>query len=286
MPKLMVIEPGTQFGLLTYIREGARKVLPSGQRPRVARCKCKCGRFKNVMFLHLVRGRTVSCGKCDRLRRKEIVGEKFGSLTIIKELKDKIRNGRVFRMVEAKCDCGNIIYRRLNNVRKMKSCGCLTIYLLRSTTVTHGMTGSRPYRIWQNMLNRCYNKKVPGYKRYGARGICVCNEWQESFETFYEWAVNNGYSDNLSLDRWPNKRGNYEPSNCRWATEIQQQNNKTSNTCYTYKGETKTLAELCRSLGVCYSMVNIRINKLKWGIIEALETPKLGRKVLSPIIPD
>lgn len=83
---------------------------------------------------------------------------------------------------------------------------------------THGLKNSNPrlYRIWQNMLNRCRNKNVEKYRSYGARGICVCDEWKE-FPAFYEWAVANGYSDDLTIDRI-DVDGNYEPGNCQWIT--------------------------------------------------------------------
>ena len=89
----------------------------------------------------------------------------------------------------------------------------------------HGMRHTRLYNIWRSMNQRCNNPNTINFKRYGGRGITVCDEWKDDFQAFYDWAMANGYSDELTIDRLdPN--GNYEPSNCRWATWEQQANNK------------------------------------------------------------
>ena len=100
----------------------------------------------------------------------------------------------------------------------------------------------RLYRIWQMMRQRCNNKNAENYKYYGGRGICVCNEWENDFSLFALWSFANGYNDNLTIDRIESN-GNYEPSNCRWISKKEQTNNRSSNTKYTYDGETHTLSE-------------------------------------------
>jgi hypothetical protein len=89
---------------------------------------------------------------------------------------------------------------------------------------THGFTGTRIYSIWAGMKNRCFNPRVKSYSDYGKKGVTVCNDWLE-FEPFCHWALNNGYRSNLTIDRI-NPFGNYEPTNCRWATRLEQRHNR------------------------------------------------------------
>lgn len=106
---------------------------------------------------------------------------------------------------------------------------------------THGMSHTRLHNIWLTMRQRCEKPNCSGYRKYGAKGIKVCNEWS-SFEVFRDWAISNGYNDTLTIDRI-DPFGNYEPSNCRWATQKEQQNNRTNNILLTYKGTTHSLSE-------------------------------------------
>jgi hypothetical protein len=111
------------------------------------------------------------------------------------------------------------------------------------------MKGTPLYRAWGNMRNRCYNEKHRFYSHYGARGIKVCDEWNGSFKSFYEWAIDNGYQKGLSIDRIDND-GNYEPSNCRWATTQEQNINKRTNVYVEIDGVTKTLSEWATEVGI------------------------------------
>ena len=136
-------------------------------------------------------------------------------------------------------------------------------------------TKNRLYRIWAEMKRRCENSDRPNYRNYGGRGIKVCQEWKNSFETFREWALNNGYSDELSIDRIDNG-GNYEPSNCHWVTDKEQANNKRSNKLIAYKGEKRTLAQWCEMFGLDYSVVYMRLYRNHSSFEEAI---KKGNKV-------
>lgn len=160
----------------------------------------------------------------------KVIGEKYGRLTVI-EYAGKAKNGS--QLVKCVCDCGNEKIVRLCSLRdgSIKSCRCLHNELLAKRnriikTTTHGRSRTRLYRIWTHMKQRCYNsndKKT--FCNYGGRGIKVCDEWKDNFIAFQEWALSNGYADDLSIDRI-DVNGNYEPSNCRWATMKEQQNNK------------------------------------------------------------
>lgn len=128
----------------------------------------------------------------------------------------------------------------------------------KETNKTHGMRGSRLYNIWTQMHQRCTNQKLDHYDRYGGRGISVCDEWIH-FEVFAEWAMKNSYKDGLSIDRI-DVNGNYEPRNCKWSTDIEQQRNKRTNRFITIKGETKTVAEWAEISGVPYKTLQRRID--------------------------
>ena len=139
-------------------------------------------------------------------------------------------------MWRCKCECGKEVIVQGQTLRsgRTKSCGCLSREIhkevmteLNKSNSRHGQFGTRIYRIWCSMKSRCYNKNHKAYIDYGGRGITICAEWKDDFEVFYNWAVKNGYSDNLTIDRI-DVDGNYEPSNCRWATSSVQRRNQRS----------------------------------------------------------
>ena len=132
------------------------------------------------------------------------------------------------RMGIYKCQCGNEFRTTFQSVslNKTKSCGCLKGKMITDSKIKHGQTHTRLFKIWARIKVRCYNKTNPRYNDWGGRGIIVCDEWRDNFKIFQDWAFNNGYSDNLSIDRIDND-GNYEPNNCRWATkEVQARNTR------------------------------------------------------------
>jgi hypothetical protein len=138
----------------------------------------------------------------------------------------------------------------------------------RGCYITHGLSGTRIYNIWIDMKKRCYDTKNNRYNRYGGRGITVCDEWKENFIAFRNWAYENGYAEGLSLDRIDNN-GNYEPSNCRWATMKEQANNQNHTLKIKYKGEIKTLTEWAEILGIKRHTLYHRIYKRGWTIERA-----------------
>lgn len=120
------------------------------------------------------------------------------------------------------------------------------------------------------MKSRCTNPNHNSYHRYGGRGIYICSEWLHSYDAFEEWANNNGYTENLTLDRI-NPDGNYEPSNCRWTTARGQANNRITNRYLTYNGQTLTVAEWARLLNMDIRTLDRRLHR-GWSTERALST--------------
>lgn len=196
---------------------------------------------------------------------KDYVGQKFGRLTIIERL-PKYKNGYTY--YKCKCDCGNIIilYSGAFVSGKTKSCGCYNKEIVRKRMTKHGMRNTQLYRTWAGIKDRTTpnnnNCKI-NYKKFGVK---MCDEWKNSFETFKEWALSNGYKEEKlpnGKNKWTIDRidtyGDYTPDNCRWVTNLEQMNNTTTNHYITYKGKTQTLANWCRELNLNYGLVNQRL---------------------------
>lgn len=142
---------------------------------------------------------------------------------------------------------------------------------------THGLTGTRIYAEWKSMKARCFTTTSKAYIRYGGRGITVCDEWLDNFQSFYDWAMSNGYSNILTLDRI-NNDGNYEPSNCRWVSRTIQMNNTSRNVFVTLNGETKTFHDWIRELNLTKQAIIDRVYKCGWSMEEALTRPIRRRR--------
>ena len=160
----------------------------------------------------------------DSVTTLTIEGKRFGRLAVIE---NKIINHRGYSI--CKCDCGKIATIRNDALKSgvTKSCGCITKEIAKSgkNRRKHGLHNTRLHRIWGAMKTRCCNENFKRFSDYGGRGITVCDEWKNDFMSFYKWSIENGYSDKLTIDRI-NVNGNYEPSNCRWATVAEQNKNK------------------------------------------------------------
>lgn len=138
------------------------------------------------------------------------------------------------------------------------------------------MNDLRLYNIWKGMKQRCYNPKFVEYHCYGGKGILVCNEWLD-FQNFYNWAINNGYNEELTIDRINNMEG-YNPANCRWATREQQQENKTTTKYITFQGKTMCQARWAEHLGIKGNTLTERLKK--WSIEKALTLPSSRCKII------
>lgn len=186
-------------------------------------------------------------------------------------------SGYRHKAVVCRCElCGTIKTVMVSNLPRTKSCGCAKLQFIREANSTHGESKTRLYRIWSLMKDRCTNPNAEHYDLYGGRGIAVCDEWLQ-YEPFREWALSNGYRKELSIDRIDNDKG-YEPSNCRWATQLEQANNKRTNIVIAQNGETKTLGEWAAQLGMEPRALWWRLYNDGWSEADAVSVPKGMRR--------
>lgn len=222
-------------------------------------CECSCNNRTRLVAkgYDLVRGHAMSCG-CLRKEANDITGRTFGRLRVL-GLDYVTDEGRTYWLCECNCDARTRLSVRRDCLTRgtVSSCGCLHRDRLQELHTRHGMATSRLYKIWSGMKQRCENPNNPGYNSYGERSISICDEWHD-FQNFCDWALDNGYGDDLTIDRIDNDDG-YFPENCRWTDRVTQMNNRRVSRYFTYAGETKTLAEWTRCLGVKYSTLWYRI---------------------------
>ncbi len=193
--------------------------------------------------------------------RIDLTGKSFGRLTVV-EYSHTNKHG--VAMWKCKCDCGNerIVAGAHLRSGHTTSCGCFNLEAIKKRATKHGLKQTRLYNTWLHIKDRCLNSSNKDFEHYGGRGIKVCREWADNFETFYKWAINNGYNDKLTIDRI-NVNGDYCPENCRWVTQKKQCNNKRSNVFLEYNGETHTLKEWSEITGICYQTIHGRYRKGK-----------------------
>lgn len=215
-------------------------------------CKCSCGNTCVAVGSDLLAGRKRSCGCLSKTLTaqrsvKDLSDMRFGSLQVLRRQGSTKKGTAAWLCV---CDCGNTVVVSGENLRNQKtvSCGCKRS----ERHTTHGQSGTRLYRIWQHMKTRCNDPNHDHYQWYGGKGIRVCEEWN-SFESFYRWAMQNGYEDTLTIDRVKTD-GNYEPSNCRWISMKAQANNRSSNQAIEVSGKRYTLSEMAECFGMDYDM--------------------------------
>lgn len=225
---------GKTFGRLAVTKAAPQYIDGSGRKRLKYLCSCVCGKEIVTLGENLRSGHTTSCG-CQqddnrRNRGQNAVGLRFGRLVVVSNAEPyHAPGGGRLRQVRVLCDCGNTAMVTLNslNMGLTASCGCYRTELA-VATVKHGdarkYRPTREYKTWAGMIFRCENPKSTGWECYGGRGIKVCDEWRNSFETFLR-DMGRKPSADLSIDRI-DVNGNYEPGNCRWATNSEQQLNK------------------------------------------------------------
>lgn len=205
---------------------------------------------------------------------RDLIGMRYGRLQVI----ERAENHGKRVMWRCLCECGKEVTTRGENLTtgRTQSCGCYNRERSSLRHTTHGGTKTRMHREWAKIKQRCSNPNNDRWADYGGRGIEVCPEWRYSFEAFRDWALANGYRDDLTIDRI-DVNGNYEPGNCRWITNKEQQHNRRNNHYITYNGETHTITEWARIYGLSENGLVHRISR-GWEIERALMTPMQNRK--------
>ena len=199
----------------------------------------------------------------------DLTGQRFSAVVVLERAENSKRNEVMWR---CRCDCGKEFITRARSLRsgEVTSCGCLgkehAVAAMKKANTKHGASPHRGYtklyNTWLRMKGRCNRPTATSYKYYGGRGISVCEEWENDFAVFRDWALANGYKEGLSIDRI-DVNGNYCPENCRWITMKEQQKNKRNVNPITWNGETHTIPEWAEITGIGYGVLYKRIKEGK-----------------------
>jgi hypothetical protein len=204
-------------------------------------------------------------------------GQRFGRWLVIGPTQRRGKKGYKIYWL-CRCDCGTEKFVSHGSLRfgDSRSCGCLRREMIANRQRIHGMYGTPTYIIWKNMKQRCRDSQAINYERYGARGISVCERWQNSFQNFYD-DMGEVPSSGYSIERIDNEK-DYTPENCRWATPKEQARNTRRNRLLTHNGKTLCLAEWAEITGIGSTTIRRRLDYYGWSVEEALTTPVLRRK--------
>lgn len=194
----------------------------------------------------------------------EFIGSSFNRLTIINVISGN--------KVTALCSCGNTKVLNVCHIRtgRVKSCGCLQRDNLSKRLTTHNLSNHPLYTVWINMKSRCYKENNDRYKRYGGRGITVCDSWFD-FHNFYSWAIANGWELGLTIER-KELNNNYTPDNCTWIKKEVQQKNTSRSRLITFDNRTMTITDWAQTLGIKTQTLFARINNYGWSIEKSFTT--------------
>ena len=250
---------GDRFGMLVVLRRA-----PSVNKKTRWECKCDCGNRVIATATNLRTGNSTSCGCTNqnaKYKQIDLTGKRMGSLVVLSTSKLSHLKWTCL------CDCGEVTdIGRSRLLAGQVSCGCKE-----AVKTTHGKSGTAIYRIWKHMIDRCENERDAGFYRYGGRGITVCERWKV-FENFY--ADMGDRPRGRSIDRIDNN-GNYEPSNCRWATWTEQGCNKRNNRIVSVNGRSFPLSQACREYSIDVRVAAARLRN-GWSEHDALTVPNLG----------
>lgn len=259
----MVLEPleaGQQVGCWTL-----GEMVGKPARQRFWSCRCACGTVRRVAESALQNAKSRSCG----CRGLVVPGQVVGKLTALELVPSRHHGARQWH---CRCACGNEVIYTVTYLLQKRACSCVN-HKRGVKEPSHGYRSKMPeYSSYRAMINRCERPATVGYERYGGAGVKVCSSWRQDFVAFYKDMGPRPSSDH-SLDRYPDRRGNYEPGNCRWATRREQNNNTSANVYITVNGETHTLAEWCRIKNLNHRTIQHRIRRGGWDPIRALTEP-------------
>lgn len=250
-----------RFGNLVVLEQAEDYIRPNGRSSAAWSCLCDCGNIITVRGDALKHGDKQSCGmqNCNCVCTDEVsIGDMFGRLTVIdNHINWNYRkNGDRDKAVLCECNCENKTRKFINisdlKNGRVKSCGCMLEH--------HNMSQTKIYQQWSGMRRRCQSETHSSYKNYGARGISVCNEWDESFESFYNWAIQNGFKDGMTIERIDND-GNYSPENCKLIPKSEQSKNRRNCIFLTYDNKTIGLKEWSKISGIKYGTLLKRYHK-------------------------
>lgn len=199
----------------------------------------------------------------------DMTGKRFGKLVVISRYGSTPNKMATWL---CKCDCGNetIVQTCHLNAGAIQSCGCLHRERASKANITHGDSRTRLFNEWQHMKKRCYWKNYKAFNLYGGKGITVCDEWRNDYLAFKSWALKNGYSDNLTLDRIDNSKGYYS-ENCRWTDKFTQSNNRDFVHLVSYHGKTASYEVMCRELNINTGTIRSRMKKKNISFEEAVD---------------
>lgn len=202
------------------------------------------------------------------MKKIDITGNRYGMLVVLSSVESKQYGKQKKTMWLCQCDCGNTktLLKSSLTSGKTISCGCL----LKKGQLKHGYANKEKlYAVWRAIKKRCRLKNDTAYCNYGGRGIDMCDEWYNSYETFRQWCINNGYQQGLTIDRI-NNNGNYEPNNCRFTTRKEQSNNRNYVRKYNYKGKEYSVTQLAEEFDVSVWKLRHRLITKKWSVEKAL----------------